>query len=130
MSEESKRNLGISISSTNVPTIQMCEDKLQLSFLNWECQNIQIEFASTLAFRWNSLPCSDKLNDDVAFEVFNSEWLSEIIDEDSQSDKKTDYHHYQFCIYGCWLFEVIAEGLGMHKEESEVACDSWANCAF
>lgn len=131
MSEESKRNLGISISSTNVPTIQMCEDKLQLSFVNWDYQNIQIEFSTTLAFRWNSLPCPDRLDDDVAFEVFHSEWLREIVfGDDAEHDGKTDYHHYQFCIYGCWLFEVIAEGLGMIKDDPEVPRDSWANCAF
>lgn len=131
MSEESKRNLGISISSTNVPTIQMCEDRLKLSFLNWDYQNIQLEFASTLAFRWNSLPCPGNFDDDVAFEVFNSEWLHEIVfSDDSERDEKANYHHYQFCVYGCWLFEVIAEGLGMTKEEPEVARESWDNCAF
>ena len=132
MKEESKRHLGISISSTNVPTIELCEDKLKLSFLNWSYQTVQIDFASALAFRWNNLPCPEELDDDVAFEVFNSEWLREILfgDDESESDGKTKYHHYQFCVSGCWLFEVIAEGIGLVINEPEVAPESWAKCAF
>ncbi len=131
MGEEYKRNLGISISSTNVPTIQMCEDKLKLSFLNWDNENIEIEFASTLAFRWHHLPCPDRLDDDVAFEVLNSQWVIELLfSEEPESKSVGKYHHYQFCVYGCWLFEVVAEGLGLTKDESEFVQVSRVECTI
>jgi hypothetical protein len=109
--KEKKKKLDINVSSTGLPSLQMNEDALTLAFSDWENQSVTIDFLSVLAFRWlDSKGGELEIDDDKAFEIVKSEWISELCEQNSVPRKDfSHYHHYQFITHNSCVFEVVCE---------------------
>lgn len=124
-----RAGLDISISSIDLPSVSMAKDTVIFSFSDWHGQVVEIRFRKVQAYRWFNRDCERDAHDDEAFEVIDSDWISELAAGDKTLKQKKKYlHHYQFCVYGSWLFEIIAEGFSRKvgiKSLAESSHYSW-----
>jgi len=111
---ERKRKLPLSIAAIKMPTVKFEEEYLTLEFVNWSGEDVVLWFDSPHSFRWtnNGEECN-AVDDDLAFEVYQSNWINDLKQTKPElfEEKGRKLTHYQFCIYGCWVFEVICKNV-------------------
>lgn len=112
VSREKKKKLSLRISSIRLPYIEMREQIVTYGFKNWHDEEVVVTFDGVLRYRWTQPLHEGVVEDDVAFEVTKSDWLSRVADEENlQKNDLRHLHHFQFCVYNYGVFDIICASM-------------------
>jgi hypothetical protein len=93
--------------------IAFADRDLVLRFVDWREEQVERRFPDTLAFRWSKRPTIETPRDDTAYEVLESLWLLDEIQNETPPSPG-DFVHYVLCFNAAKVLELISRRLSAH----------------
>ena len=110
MTKTKKKPLNLPVSSINVPSIVLEEDRLVMRFFDWHQRSVELIFEGVLTYRWVNQPDDSGIQDDAMFEIRQSEWKNRCAEEFEVAEHDLrSLRHYQYCVYECWRVDILCE---------------------
>lgn len=110
MNKTKKKPLNLPVSSINVPSIVLEEDRLIMRFFDWHQRHVELAFEGVLTYRWVNKPDDGGIQDDAMFEIRQSEWKDRCAEEFELEPKELrNLRHYQYCVFECWRVDILCE---------------------
>ncbi|MDO6459176.1 hypothetical protein Q4485_00545 [Granulosicoccaceae sp. 1_MG-2023] len=111
MNKTRKKPLNLPVSSINVPSIVLEEDRLTMRFCDWHQRTVEIVFDGVVTYRWVNKPDDSGIQDDAMFEIRQSDWKSLCAEEFAlAANDVRRLRHYQYCVFECWCVDILCEG--------------------
>ena len=100
----SEIDLGFSTADAEIPTIKYDEGNLEVQFIDWKEQCINVVFEETEMFSWSEIPQSFFEKPDRIYEVHDSAWLK------AESTINSKYRHFVLCFNASYFYlQVLCE---------------------
>ncbi len=104
--------LPFSTADAERPSLTFDRGRLNVRFVDWKEQQVQLEFLDVIAFSWDEgdAAWSPQHRDDLCYNVMNSDWLKRHVDV-GVVDSSEKYSHYKLCFNAAGVLQVLATEL-------------------